>query len=254
MNRVNIVLLYILSLATISCGYDSFKEMELSKQQWSTTHRISELESSPYSIQKDVIIEGVVVANDSSGNFYQEFYLQQADTTGNNSGYSSLRVRINYFDSYIDFPLGATIALNLKGLVVRRVDDALVVGIQANDISSIPELIPTRMITLSQTNYQLNSLQIAPLRLKIEDIEAKHIGQLLSLDSLYFSEQLGVYSGERELKEVGGDNKIMLYTSPYSDLATEGVENGIISIEAIVVQRDKKLQLMVNSLDKITKL
>lgn len=254
MNRIYIVLLYILSLVTLSCGYDSFEDIELSKQQWSVTHRICELTSSPYSIQEDVIIEGVVVANDSSGNFYQEFYLQQADTAGYVSAHSSLRVRLNYFDSYIDFPLGATIAINLKGWVVRQIDDALIVGIQANDLSSIPELIPTRMIALSQTNSQLKSLQISPLKLKIEQIESSHIGQKVQLDSLYFTEQIGIYSGERELKALNSDSKISLYTSPYSNLATEGVKNGVLSIEAIVVQRDKELQLMVNSLSEITKL
>ena len=61
-------------------------------------------------IEDEVIIKGVVVADDRSGNFYQNFILQ--DETG------GIEVRHSIANAYNFFPIGREIFIKCKGLVL----------------------------------------------------------------------------------------------------------------------------------------
>src|SRR5579875_3109781 len=59
-------------------------------------------------ITNDFIIGGVVIANDSSGNFYKQIIIQ--DSTG------GIAVNIDDYNLYTSFPVGRKIWIKLKGL------------------------------------------------------------------------------------------------------------------------------------------
>lgn len=246
--------LLLLLFAISGCNYNLFDDTNSVQEQWNATHKISELTNSPYTIKDDIIVEGVVVANDSTGNFYNEFYIQEATTSYLADKFYALRVRLNYYDSYINFPTGSTIAINLKGLVVYNTEIGVVVGVQSDEITTEPELIPTQNTALTHTNIQIRTLELSPQKLKLSEITSYHIGQSVLIDSLYFKNQVGSYSGAKELGEIGTTTQIKLNTSSYSDFAASGVQNGVFNIEAIVIQGDTSLELKINSLSKITKL
>ncbi|MBP3228833.1 MAG: hypothetical protein J6M53_08660 [Bacteroidaceae bacterium] len=66
-------------------------------------------------VTDDLVFEGVVVANDVSGNLYQNVMLRKIESDGTDQ---SIILRIKNTCLYPYFPLGQTVRVNLKGLYV----------------------------------------------------------------------------------------------------------------------------------------
>src|SRR5688500_7260470 len=61
-------------------------------------------------INTDIIIEGIVVANDKSGNLYKEIYIQ--DATG------GLNILLDANSLYTSFPVGRKVFIKANGLAI----------------------------------------------------------------------------------------------------------------------------------------
>ena len=61
-------------------------------------------------VTEDLIIEGVVIADDASGNFYRQIILQ--DATG------GIELRLNKNELYNDFPIGRQLFVKANGLTL----------------------------------------------------------------------------------------------------------------------------------------
>ena len=81
------------------------------------THTIAELASlyktgSPWKIDKNIVISGIVSTTDQPGNFYKSFYIQ--DETG------GMEIKIGRNALYNDYRPGQTIYVNCTDLTVGQ--------------------------------------------------------------------------------------------------------------------------------------
>lgn len=75
-------------------------------------------------IKEDYIVEAYVSSNDESGNIYKMMFLQ--DKPENPT--QGIEIDINAGNQYLDFPTGALVRINLKGLIVQSYNGNVKVG------------------------------------------------------------------------------------------------------------------------------
>lgn len=76
-------------------------------------------------IESDLAVKGFVSSSDATGNFYKEFYLQDASENPT----AGIGVYLNQVDSYNQFNLGREVYINLKGLYVgENASEVITIG------------------------------------------------------------------------------------------------------------------------------
>lgn len=67
-------------------------------------------------IKEDYIVEGYVSSSDASGNIYKVLYVQDKPEKPT----KAIEVQIDGSNNYLDFPIGAKVRINAKGLIVQE--------------------------------------------------------------------------------------------------------------------------------------
>lgn len=111
----NKIILYLIIFSVIACN----KHFDLPQSNFenltAATHSIAQLkeryqEGKFNPINDEIIIHGIVTANDQSGNFYQSIILQ--DATG------AIPILIDGYNHYTSYPLGRALAIHTKNLYI----------------------------------------------------------------------------------------------------------------------------------------
>ena len=94
--------------------------------------------SKPIEIMSNIVVKGYVISSDKSGNFYKEFYMQDAPENPN----SGIRVSLNLSNSYNKFNIGREIYIRLKGLYIGETnsgDGIITIGgkVKLTDVTEI---------------------------------------------------------------------------------------------------------------------
>ncbi|WP_426481069.1 DUF5689 domain-containing protein [Chryseobacterium sp. R2ACT005] len=121
-------------LAISSCvktdDYD-VPEIKCSNKFAAANHQLSEItaiaKAKPVEadiIKEDFIVEAYVSSSDESGNLYKMMFLQ--DKPENPT--QGIEIDIDGSNQYLDFPVGALVRINLKGLIVQGVNGNIKVG------------------------------------------------------------------------------------------------------------------------------
>src|SRR5690554_4227010 len=86
------------------------------------THTIQEIQTLPQGqmIEEDIIIQGVVVMDDKSGNYYKKIVFQ--DETG------GIEILLDQNNLYNDYPIGRKIYVKLNGLYLGNYGSNLQIG------------------------------------------------------------------------------------------------------------------------------
>jgi hypothetical protein len=115
-------------------------------------------------INEDLIIEGIVTANDRTDNFYKSIVIQ--DST------AGITVRLDGFSLFNIYPIGRKIFIRLKGLWLGDYGGMIQLGAGVNRSNpQFPELIPIpqplfdRVIVKGDLNQN-----VLPIKLKIQDL------------------------------------------------------------------------------------
>jgi len=189
MKKLNIVLIALITLAFSSClkqSYDNPPNQNDVDPHLKVNVSIGQLSAAAFSFPTlnielgDSILEGVVIADDRSGNFYKQIVIQ--DSTG------GITVAIARTYLYNDYPVGRKIYIKTKGL-------------QLVNYKGVPELvygfdntgaiigIPSALIT----NYIVKATYpnvVKPLDVTLAAVSAtpnKYINTLVRLDSVEFN-------------------------------------------------------------------
>ncbi|MEI2750497.1 MAG: DUF5689 domain-containing protein [Ferruginibacter sp.] len=75
-------------------------------------------------ITDDVIISGVVVANDKSGNFYKQLFIQ--DSTG------AMQLLLDANSLYVTYPVGRKVYIKCKGLTLSDQNNNMATGCESS--------------------------------------------------------------------------------------------------------------------------
>ena len=202
-------------------------------------------------ISEDVLIQGIVVANDRSGNFFRELILQ--DETG------GIHVLVNLTSLYNFYPVGRELVIDCKGAFLgvdagvtqlggytyeedgnlelgeiidynTRILKGRVVGAPAPVVKSIDELGPADISTL----------------VKLENVEfaARDLG-------LTYAVVEGNRSANRTLESCDNNREIILRSSGFADFAGVTLPEGSGSVTAIYSVFRDDAQLLIRDLEDV---
>ena len=82
-------------------------------------------------INTDIIISGIVVANDKTGNIYKELYIQ--DSTG------GIALQLDATNMYTTYPVGRRVFVYAKGLALSDYNRQVQLGIKAT-VAGVPSI------------------------------------------------------------------------------------------------------------------
>jgi len=129
-------------------------------------------------ISTDDIIEGVVIANDSSGNFYKQVIIE--DST------AGISINIDDYNLYTAYPVGRNVFIKLNGLILY--DDNRLIGIGGskdanNNINPIAAPLKNQYVIKGG-----NNIPAIPEVVDIGDLNDSYQNMLIQLTSMEFNE------------------------------------------------------------------
>ena len=130
-------------------------------------------------ITDDIIISGIIVADDKSGNFYKEIYIQ--DETG------GIAVEVDGTNLYAQLPIGRRIWVKAKGLSLDDYSGMIQLGVKTYS-SGVPTLngIPSNLIDTYIGKGTLNNV-VVPRLVTPADLNDALLGTLVRLEGMEFS-------------------------------------------------------------------
>ncbi len=201
-------------------------------------------------IEDEIIIRGVVVADDRSGNFYRSFVFQ--DESG------GIEVLINLTDYYNFFPIGRELAIDCQGLYLGEYNGVVQLGgytyleggsQQLGDIVDHNQRIFRGMLIGTpepavRTISSLGPQDISTL-IKLEGVEFA-----FSEVGLTFSDPFGQQTLNRTIQDCDG-NTIVLRSSGFANFAGDTIPEGNGSLVAVFNVFGATKQLYIRNLSDI---
>src|SRR5690606_20799346 len=129
-------------------------------------------------ITTDDIIEGIVIANDSSGNFYKQIIIE--DST------AGIAINIDDYNLYTSYPVGRNVFIKLNGLILY--DDNRLIEIGAskdanNNINPITAPLKNQYVIKG-----VNGTPAKPIVVDIGDLNDSYQNMLIQLNNMEFNE------------------------------------------------------------------
>ncbi|RYE22025.1 MAG: DUF5017 domain-containing protein [Sphingobacteriales bacterium] len=208
-------------------------------------------------ITSDLVISGVVVANDRSGNLYKQLYIQ--DSTG------GLQILLDAPGLYGTYPVGRRIFIRCKDLCISDYNGTMQLGVKAfvsgaNSMEAIPGSLINKHIVGGSINNPVvpKVVTVSQLGTGLQD---KYIGSLIQLDNFAFANLNVTYSDtsvyknttNRDVKNcpADGNNTIIVRTSAYANFAGQRVAQGRGSLIAIYTVFGSTKQLIIRDTNDV---
>ena len=209
-------------------------------------------------INTDIIISGVVIANDKSGNIYKEMYIRDAS--------GAIAVQLASGGLYANYPVGKKIYVKCRGLCVSDYHNLIQLGIKSSSNGLITlEGIPVPLIANYVVSGSLGN-DASPKPVTASDLNTPTglatmqnplLGDLIKLDNYEFligdtkrsyadtSFYHSTLGGQINIKSCSTPGTIIVMTSGYSDFAGKAPQAGNGSISAIYTVYNTTKQLIL---------
>jgi len=234
----------------------------------------SAISNSSYTqVTTDEVVEGVVTANDISGNIYQFIYIQPIAEDGTlDTSEGGIGVGIKGIGClYTLYPVGQRIRINLNGLYVGGYGQAPRIGmpyINTNGAMRLgpmtldmmkkhiakvgkprPELVEAREVTAAELTSD-NITKLTPMLVVLKNAEIKDAGWP------YAHWEVGgdTYSEYHDISIGGTTVKQLLYTSTSATFAGDTIQPGKKTIYGLLGRYSSSYQLSLRSIDDIIEL
>ena len=209
-------------------------------------------------VTENIIIEGVVVANDETGNVYKQIIIN--DTTG------AIVVGVNDVGLYAMMPIGQKVRINCKGLHVGGYGKmAQVGGLYNGSIGRMSKNIFPKHVRIAgipdRTQPELTPELIGEYYFTTENMDA--LAKFVRLENVEISEADGTELWapeelmnssnvvERHIKM--GKTNLVLRMSTYADFANEAIPDGKLNINGVLTRFNNYWQFVISSTDDIEK-
>lgn len=204
-------------------------------------------------IDTTLYIEGVVVANDVSGNLYKKIYVQ--DETG------GIDVEIDMTNNHHKYPVGQRLVIDLNGLAYGTYGGQPQIGAQGEGVTE--RLLEVdcdehfhRKGYASIANVPLPEL-VTILDLNL--FKSRYVGKLIRIDSVEFVDAGAVFVIPEEASQTGNamnrilkdknNNSLAARVSMYALFALDTIPYGYGSIQGILGVYNNELQLFFRDAD-----
>ena len=202
-------------------------------------------------VTEEIIIEGVVVADDATGNVYKQFIIN--DETG------AIIIGVNDVGLYAMVPVGQRVRIDCKGLHVGGYGKmAQVGGLYEGKIGRMakstfrehirlvgaptmvqPELVPEVIDDIYFTNENKENLAKF-VRLENVEITEANGTELWAPEELAYNNVV-----ERHIKM--GKTNLVLRMSTYADFANEAIPDGKLNINGVLTRYNDYWQFVISS-------
>ena len=221
--------------------------INLGSLQLKTIQQVKELYiigNDPLEITSKIVVKGYVISSDKSGNFYKEFYMQDAPENPT----AGIKIALNLSNSYNKFNIGREVYIRLKGLYIGETNSGngiITIGgkIKSTDITEIENVTVNQMpnhIFRSET-----TVEIIPKVIDFAGINESDIGTFITLENVFFEAELAGksyvdpkedFDTQRKIQTcLGlGYNELLVETSSFSRFSNETLPEKAGSINAIV--------------------
>ncbi|MGI6342645.1 MAG: DUF5689 domain-containing protein [Bacteroidales bacterium] len=192
------------------------------------------------SISEDIIIKGIVVANDESGNLYKKLVIQD-ETAG-------IELALDRNSLYTEYRLGQLVYVKCQGMYIGKYAGLHQLGyIYENSIGRLPEAY----IDLHLFRDSLPGPVPAPKVIAMSDNNIKsYLSMLVQFDDVSFPDAGSVWATQsasatnRDLVD-NSNNKIIVRTSKYANFAGLIIPSGKGTVKGILNIFNNDLQLTI---------
>lgn len=239
-------------------GNNEIGEANMTIEELKTKYSSTISGNSVKQITEDIIIEGVVVANDESGNVYKQFIIN--DETG------AMVIGVNDVGLYAMVPKGQRVRIACKDLYIGGYGKMAQIGglyngkvgrmnknIYPQHVRLIgipdptqPEMQPETIDDSFFTNENKNNLAKFVRLEGVEIIEADGT-------ALWAPEELKNSSNVVERNIKIGNTKIVLRMSTYADFANEAIPAGELNINGVMTRYNDYWQFVISHTTDIEK-
>ena len=202
-------------------------------------------------IDTDMIVSGVVTANDKSGNLYKELYIQ--DTSG------AISVQLDVAGLHNAYPVGRRVFIKCKGLALSDYNRLTQLGIKAT-VAGSPSLqaVPSNLISQYVVGGSINN-PVTPMVVTVSQLGTTMsdamIGRLIQLKNYEFAPadtsktysdtSAFRYSQNLTVRNCQAGSSIIIRTSGYAQFAALNVPNGNGDLTAIYTVFGSTRQLLI---------
>ncbi len=268
MKQVNVwlgglIILLAASVALTSCKKTFDQPAGPSDPSLAPTHTIAQLKALHTAfgafdvINTDIIISGVVVANDKSGNLYKELYIQ--DATG------GINVLLDATGLYNSFPVGRKVFIKCNGLCISDYNRLVQIGVKAT-VGGVPSIqaIVSNLIDKYVVGGSLNNpvtptvVTVNQLTTSMQDV---NLGTLVQLNNYEFIPadtsktfaDTSAYKNSVNLnvRSCGANSSIIIRSSGFANFAGVSAPNGNGTLYAIYTLFGTTKQLIIRDLDDV---
>lgn len=239
-------------------GEPNMTIMELKTKYWSTDRNyVNTVEM--FNETSPVIIEGVVVSSDQSGNIYKNMILR--DESG------ALTVAVNSSNLYSTFPMGQKVRVNVTDLKLGGYNGLMQLGGES-EYNGAPSMTFMELGEFRQHSELMGAADakaVAPVEVTIPELIAakstpegirKWQSQLIILKGVHFQQAgqpfvEGSQNTNRTILDDAG-NSVILRNSSYASFKSNILPSGKGNVTAILSWYGTDWQLMLNSASDLT--
>ena len=217
------------------------------------------IESGVEEITDDIIIEGVVVANDESGNIYKQFIIN--DSTG------AIIIGVNDVGLYAMVPKGQRVRIDCKGLHIGGYRKLAQIGALYNGEvgrmskyvyskhvrligipdTTQPEIQPTVIDDSFFTDANLKTL---PKYVKLEKATISDANG----SEIWAAEEKVAFSNTVKHNLAVGSKKVILLASTYADFANEVMPQGELNLTGVLTRYNDDYQFLISHTTDVEKI
>jgi hypothetical protein len=220
--------------------------------------------SNPVKIVSDILIKGYVISSDAKGNYFREFYMQDAPENPT----AGIKIAINLTNSYNKFNFGRAVYIRLKNLYIGEInsgDGVITIGgkVSTTDVKEI------KSVALNQMNtHFFRSIEteiVIPKEVSLAGLNAADIGTFITVNSVIFPSNLEGkayvdptedFDTQRKIQtcQTVGYADLLIETSSFASFANKALPIGGGFLNA-VVSKDYNgdfLVLVLNASEDVT--
>ena len=207
-------------------------------------------DGSPVEVNREVIIAGVVTANDLSGNFYRSFIIE--DATG------AIEIRAGLYDLKNLFPEGRYVAVKADGLWVSDYNGVLQIGMKPSGGYHQADYFENRVVMDRYVVRGDMKGRLEPITTTVDRLSDDMCGRLVRIEDLTLmpgepetwasADEVTSYSSRIFLD--GDGTEFVVSTSKYASFAGSAIPSGILSLTGILIC-DTRYALRLRTLEDV---
>jgi hypothetical protein len=196
-------------------------------------------------IEEDIIISGIVTANDESGNLYKKMTIQD-ETAG-------IELSIDKTSLYNEYKLGQRIFIKCKGMYIGDYNNLIQLGYLYNGgIGRLPEVY----ISAHFFRDSLPGAEVEPELITLNDLNMDRVSKLVTFEDVRFAEvgeiwaPQDVSATDRTMMDQSGKSMVVR-TSSFANFASDTIPEGYGKITGILGKFGETYQLTLRDTSDI---